>query len=52
VVQVAAAPCGGVDAIVCLQTAAAEQPLHVPQPEGQPMPLTLLPLPYPLLEEV
>ncbi|MDF1481278.1 YgfZ/GcvT domain-containing protein [Extensimonas sp. H3M7-6] len=52
VVQVAAAPGGGVDAIVCLQTAAAEQPLHVPQPEGQPMPLTLLPLPYPLLEEV
>ena len=52
VVQAAAAPGGGVDAIVCLQTAAAEQPLHVPQPAAQPVPLALLPLPYPLLEEV
>lgn len=52
VVQVAAAPGGGVDAIVCLQTAAADQALHVPQPAAQPVPLALLPLPYPLLEEV
>jgi len=47
VVQAAAAPGGGVDALVSLQTAAAGDALHVGA-----VPLTLQPLPYALLEDI
>ncbi|MBS0391117.1 MAG: folate-binding protein YgfZ [Proteobacteria bacterium] len=47
VVQAAAAPGGGVDALVSLQTAAAGGALHVGA-----VPLTLQPLPYALLEDI
>src|SRR6218665_456836 len=50
VVQAAAAPGGGVDAIVSLQIAAAHQALQVGAETAQP--LTLAPLPYPLLQDI
>lgn len=51
VVQVAAAPGGGFDAIVSLQIAAAQaQGLQVGAPDG--VALSLLPLPYALLEDI
>ncbi len=50
VVQVAAAPGGGVDAIVSLQIAAAQGALQVGAPDG--VALTLAPLPYPLLDDI
>ena len=50
VVQVATAPGGGVDAIVSLQIAAASGALQVGAVNG--VPLTLLPLPYELLEDL
>ncbi|MDU7587692.1 MAG: hypothetical protein E7K47_09885 [Acidovorax sp.] len=50
VVQVAAAPTGGVDALVSLQIAATSGALQVGAAEG--VALTLLPLPYALLEDI
>ena len=51
VVQVAAAPEGGFDVIVSLQVAAAQaQGLQVGAADG--VALSLLPLPYPLLEDI
>ncbi len=50
VAQAAAAPGGGFDAIVSLQTAAAAGKLQVGQAGGAA--LTLLPLPYALLEDI
>ncbi|WP_404298870.1 YgfZ/GcvT domain-containing protein [Alicycliphilus denitrificans] len=50
VVQCAAAPGGGVDALVSLQIAAAGGALQVGAADG--VPLTLLPLPYALLEDI
>jgi hypothetical protein len=50
VVQVAPAPVGGVDAIVSLQIAAAQEALQVGAAGG--VPLTLAPLPYPLLDDI
>ncbi|WP_440112452.1 CAF17-like 4Fe-4S cluster assembly/insertion protein YgfZ [Acidovorax sp. BL-A-41-H1] len=50
VVQVAVAPDGGADLIVSMQISAAEGPLQVGAPDG--VPLTLLPLPYPLLDDI
>ena len=50
VVQVAAAPGGGVDAIVSLQIAAAQGALQIGAPDG--VALTLAPLPYPLLDDI
>ncbi|MCW5261971.1 folate-binding protein [Verminephrobacter eiseniae] len=50
VVQAAAAPGGGVDAIVSLHIAAAHQALQVGVATAQP--LTLAPLPYPLLQDI
>lgn len=50
VVQVANAPDGGADLIVSMQISAAEGPLQVGAPDG--VPLTLLPLPYPLLDDI
>ena len=51
VVQVAAAPGGGFDTIVSLQVAAAQAPgLQVGAPDG--VALSLLPLPYALLEDI
>jgi folate-binding protein YgfZ len=50
VAQAAAAPGGGFDAIVSLQTAAAQASLQLGQPGGPA--LQLLPLPYPLLEDI
>jgi hypothetical protein len=50
VVQVAAAPQGGFDAIVSLQISAAQGGLHLGASDGPG--LTLLPLPYPLLEDI
>ena len=50
VVQVAAAPTGGVDALVSLQIAATARALQVGAAQG--VPLTLLPLPYALLEDI
>jgi folate-binding protein YgfZ len=51
VVQAAAAPGGGFDAIVSMQTSAAGDPgLRVGQAEGPTM--QLLPLPYPLLDDI
>jgi tRNA-modifying protein YgfZ len=50
VVQVAPAPSGGIDALVSLQIAAAAQPLQVGAQAGTA--LQLLPLPYPLLEDI
>lgn len=50
VVQVAVAPDGGVDLIVSIQISAADGPVQVGAPEG--VPLTLLPLPYPLLDDI
>lgn len=51
VVQVAAAPDGGFDALVSLQIAAAEAGgLHAASTAGPA--LSLLPLPYPLLEDI
>ena len=47
VVQAAAAPGGGVDALVALQVAAASGALHVGG-----VALTLLPLPYALLDDI
>jgi len=47
VVQAAAAPGGGVDALVALQIAAASGALHVGG-----VALTLLPLPYALLDDI
>lgn len=50
VVQAAAAPGGGVDALVSLQIAAAGGPLRVGTAAG--VPLALQPLPYALLEDI
>ena len=50
VAQAAAAPGGGYDAIVSLQTSAAQASLQLGQPGGPP--LQLLPLPYALLEDI
>ena len=50
VVQVAAAPTGGVDALVSLQIAATSGALQVGAADG--VALTLLPLPYALLEDI
>ncbi len=50
VVQVAAAPAGGVDAIVSLQISAAGDALRVGAPNG--VPLTLGTLPYALLDDI
>ena len=50
VVQAAAAPAGGVDALVSLQIAATGGALQVGAADG--VPLTLLPLPYALLEDI
>ena len=50
VVQVASAPGGGADAIVSLQIAAAQGPLQVGTAPG--VPITLAPLPYPLLDDI
>ena len=50
VAQAAAAPAGGFDAIVSLQTASAQGSLQLGQPGGPG--LTLLPLPYPLLDDI
>ena len=50
VVLAAAAPGGGVDAIVSIQISTAEGPLQVGAEGG--VPLTLLPLPYALLEDI
>ena len=50
VVQAAAAPAGGVDTLVSLQIAAAGGALQVGAADG--VPLTLLPLPYALLEDI
>jgi len=51
VVQSAACPTGGYDAIVCLQTSAlADGQLQVGPSDGTP--LQLLALPYPLLEDI
>ena len=51
VVQVAPAPGGGFDALVSLQIAAAQAGgLHVGGPAGAA--LELLPLPYPLLDDI
>ena len=50
VVQVAPAPGGGVDAIVALQIAAMQDALQVGATDG--VPITLAPLPYPLLDDI
>lgn len=50
VVQAAAAPSGGFDAIASLQVAAAEQGGLSLGTQGSP--ITLQPLPYPLLEDI
>jgi len=50
VAQAAAAPGGGFDAMVSLQIAAAQASLQLGQPGGPA--LQLLPLPYPLLEDI
>ncbi len=50
VAQAAAAPGGGFDAIVSLQTASVQGALQLGQPGGPT--LTLLPLPYALLEDI
>jgi len=50
VAQAAAAPDGGFDAIVSLQTAAAQADLQLGQAGGPA--LQLLPLPYPLLDDI
>ena len=50
VVQVADASDGGVDLIISMQISAADGPVQVGAPEG--VQLTLLPLPYPLLEDI
>ena len=50
VAQAAAAPGGGFDAIVSLQTSVAQGTLQLGQPGGPG--LTLLPLPYALLEDI
>ena len=50
VAQAAPAPPGGWDAIVSLQTASAQGQLHAGQADGPA--LELLPLPYPLLEDI
>jgi folate-binding protein YgfZ len=50
VAQAAPAPQGGWDAIVSLQTASAQAVLHLGQADGPA--LTLLPLPYALLEDI
>ena len=51
VVQVAAAPGGGFDTIVSLQISAAQEgSLQVGAADG--VPLSLLPLPYPLLDDI
>ena len=50
VAQAAAAPGGGFEAIVSLQISAAQASLQLGQPGGPA--LQLLPLPYPLLEDI
>lgn len=50
VAQAAPAPWGGWEAIVSLQTASAQGQLHAAQADGPA--LELLPLPYPLLEDI
>ncbi|MCA3237925.1 MAG: YgfZ/GcvT domain-containing protein [Curvibacter sp.] len=50
VAQAAAAPGGGWDAIVSLQTASVASALHVGQVDGPE--LDVLPAPYPLLEDI
>ncbi len=50
VAQAAPAPTGGWDAIVSLQTASAQEALHLGQADGPA--LTPLPLPYALLEDI
>lgn len=50
VVQTAPHPAGGWDSLVCLQLAAAQQPLYLTQVGGEA--LSLLPLPYPLRADI
>ncbi|MFZ9297420.1 MAG: YgfZ/GcvT domain-containing protein, partial [Hylemonella sp.] len=50
VAQAALAPSGGYDAIVSLQISAAQGGLHLKSDQGAP--LNLLPLPYPLLDNI
>ena len=50
VVQAAPAPQGGWDAIISMQISAAQEALTAGSASGTP--LTLLPLPYPLLEDI
>lgn len=50
VAQSAVAPSGGYDAIVSLQISAAQGLLHLKSAQGAP--LKLLPLPYPLLDNI
>ena len=50
VAQAAPAPGGGMDAIISIQIAAAQDALQVGAADG--VPLTLLPLPYALLEDI
>jgi len=50
VVQAAAAPAGGHDAIVCLQVSSTQGKLQAGSPDGAA--LQLLPLPYALLDDV
>ena len=50
VAQAAPAPTGGWDAIVSLQTASAQDALHLGKADGPA--LTLLPLPYALLDDI
>ena len=50
VAQSAVAPSGGYDAIVSLQISAAQGLLHLKSAQGSP--LKLLPLPYPLLDNI
>lgn len=51
VVQAAAAPQGGTDALISIQIASARDGLQVGPAEGA-VPLTLLPLPYALLDDI
>ncbi len=50
IAQSASAPAGGYDAIASLQISAAQGPLHLRAANGPA--LTLLPLPYPLIEDI
>jgi tRNA-modifying protein YgfZ len=50
IVQAALHPDGGWDALACLQIGSAQDALHLGSAQGQP--LTLRPLPYPLLQDI